>query len=710
MRYGSAVATVVAAFALSQTLGTGVASARPDEPHDHTKSTVTTLVAPKFTPLATMDLPTLQIEAAKLQAEFVRASLELEKARLDLKLSREAVVVAVRKYDAAQREADAEHDRLASYLDLLYTQGPQMSSDLMILLTGLKSRDAMWKQNLVFQEVTSDQTFTVERAVESQDAADRLKAEAGVAQARADIAHDQVKQVLGKISERADAVTAKAEESFTDNEQAALFNDAQTSARNGAAQTAWKAYLAQLRSAHLRPPDAAKLSNPKTLPPGLTALRGRHRKPIPGVALAAHGITVLPRQVVSAVSTSFAALGKPYVAGNAGPETYDCAGLVDAAYPESHLGDTPAEVYEETQRVDPRDTQVGDLVFFANRGAGIHHVGIYLGGDLMLAADGKSSQVGVLAFPERPYAVTRPSLPSPRHPESAPHGDGSTKMSCGVQLLAGGATTAAMVSPVAPGQFHYTAKFGQPGPLWASGFHTGLDFAAPVGTQVVAARPGIVSISHPKWAGNLVTIAHGSGLYTRYAHLSAVFVKAGEQVAGGQTIGAVGQLGNALGPHLHFEVMIAGTTVDPMLFLAGNKGGAGWGGYINGMIPPSVLCHLKSAPNHLLRCDAARAYDALALSFKAEFGQSLCITDSYRSFATQVMTFANKPKLAAVPGTSNHGWGLAVDLCGGIERFGTPQSEWMAKRAEMYGWVHPKWSGEAGGKPEPWHWEFGHIS
>jgi hypothetical protein len=227
---------------------------------------------------------------------------------------------------------------------------------------------------------------------------------------------------------------------------------------------------------------------------------------------------------------------------------------------------------------------------------------------------------------------------------------------------------------------------------------------------VVAARPGVVTISHPEWAGNLVTISHGSGLSTRYAHLSAIFVKAGEQVAGGQTIGAVGQLGNALGPHLHFEVMIADTAVDPMLFLAGNKGGAGWGGYINGMIPTSTLCHLKTAPNHLLRCDAARAYDALAASYKAEFGQTLCITDSYRSFAVQVTTFANKPKLAAVPGTSNHGWGLAVDLCGGIERFGTPQSVWMAKHAEMFGWVHPKWSGEAGGKPEPWHWEFGHIS
>jgi len=707
VRYGSTAATLVAALTLSATLTPAAVAGRQDDSKPEQQST---LAAPKRVPLATMDLAHLQIEAAKLQAEFVRASLELEQARLDLKLAREAVIIATARYEAAQRVADREHARLASYLDLLYTQGPRMNSDLMILLTGLKSADAMWKQNLVFQEVTSDQTVTVDRAVDAQADADRLHAATVTAQAQADIAENQVQEVLAAISKRAGEVTAKAEESFADNEEAALFDDAQAKARNRAAEQAWTGYLARLEAAHIKPPDASRLANPHKLPPGLTQLRGHHRKPIPGVALARNSLTVLPRQVVDAVTTAFSAVGKPYVAGNTGPETYDCAGLVDAAYDDGDLPDDPAKLYEQTQRVNRRDAQVGDLVFFANNGAGIHHVGIYLGGDLMLAADGEASQVGVLAFPGQPYAVTRPSLPSPTEAQPAPRGDGSKKMSCGVELLAGGATTAAMISPIAPGHFHYSAKFGQPGPHWASGFHTGLDFAAPVGTQVVAARPGVVSVSHPKWAGNLVTIAHDSGLYTRYAHLSAVFVKPGEHVSGGQSIGAVGQLGNALGPHLHFEVMIAGTPVDPMLFLSSNKSGAGWGGFINGMIPTSELCRLKSASNHMMRCDAARAYDALAASYKAEFGQTLCITDSYRSFAAQVTAFANKPNLAAVPGTSNHGWGLAVDLCGGIERFGTEQHEWMLKNASMFGWVHPKWSGEAGGKPEPWHWEFGHIS
>ena len=714
MRYGSRLAALVAAVALSATALPALAdsSDRADQADDEPagQQVGLTITAPKATPLGQMDLPHLQLEAATLQAEFVRASLELDKARLNLRLTRENVLVAVGRAERAQRYAVRQRARLASYLDLMMTEGPSMDPGLVLLLTGPQSKDAMWKENIVFQQVTEDQTVDVDSAIEAQINADSLHAAAEVARTNADVAEQQVQEILAAISRRADEVTAKAEESFTDNQQAASFSEAQVLARNTAARTAWRAYLNQLRDAQITPPDQARLANPARLPDGLKALRGDGRKPIPGVALTANNVTVLPRQAVDAVSRAFTMLRKPYVAGSAGPETFDCAGLVKAAYPAGNLGASPDALFEATRRVSQSTAQVGDLVFFANRGAGIHHVGIYLGGDLMLAADGKASQVGVLAFPEKPYAVTRPTLSAPKNAHRAPEGDGSTKMSCGVELLAGGATSASMVTPISEGHFNYSAKFGQPGKLWASGHHTGLDLAAPVGTQVLAARDGVVSISHPAWAGNLVTVSHDSGLATRYAHVSAIFVKPGEQVSAGQTIAAVGQLGNAVGPHLHFEVLISGTAVDPMLFLAGNKGGAGWGGFLNGMIPPGSLCPLASAQNHRLRCDAARAYDALAKSYRAEFGQSLCITDSYRSFAAQITAFAHKPDLAAVPGTSNHGWGLAVDLCGGIQTFGSRQFAWMEKHAPLFGWVHPKWSGENGGKPEPWHWEFGRLS
>jgi LAS superfamily LD-carboxypeptidase LdcB len=63
--------------------------------------------------------------------------------------------------------------------------------------------------------------------------------------------------------------------------------------------------------------------------------------------------------------------------------------------------------------------------------------------------------------------------------------------------------------------------------------------------------------------------------------------------------------------------------------------------------------------------------------------------------------------MAAVPGTSNHGWGRAVDLCGGIESFGTPQHDWLVANAPRFGWVHPSWAEVTGSRPEPWHFEFG---
>jgi LAS superfamily LD-carboxypeptidase LdcB len=68
--------------------------------------------------------------------------------------------------------------------------------------------------------------------------------------------------------------------------------------------------------------------------------------------------------------------------------------------------------------------------------------------------------------------------------------------------------------------------------------------------------------------------------------------------------------------------------------------------------------------------------------------------------------YADKPWLAAVPGTSNHGWGTAVDLCGGVEAFGTATHLWMLENAPAFGWFHPSWAKPGGGRPEPWHWEF----
>ncbi|MFI8525718.1 D-alanyl-D-alanine carboxypeptidase family protein [Promicromonospora sukumoe] len=129
-------------------------------------------------------------------------------------------------------------------------------------------------------------------------------------------------------------------------------------------------------------------------------------------------------------------------------------------------------------------------------------------------------------------------------------------------------------------------------------------------------------------------------------------------------------------------------------------------GYANGRIPADVLCPLPFAPGHLLRCDAAERLTALSERFEEEFGYPIPLTDSYRSYATQVAVKGTKPHLAAFPGTSNHGWGLAVDLGGPIAGGSSDEYVWLRLHAPDYGWDNPSWAQLGGAKPEPWHFEF----
>lgn len=128
--------------------------------------------------------------------------------------------------------------------------------------------------------------------------------------------------------------------------------------------------------------------------------------------------------------------------------------------------------------------------------------------------------------------------------------------------------------------------------------------------------------------------------------------------------------------------------------------------YGNGLIPRQALCELEASPNHHLRADAAFSFDLMNKAYEAEFGISICITDSYRDYPSQVSVKIAKPHLAATPGTSNHGWGTALDLCGGINVFDSAQHNWMKANSTLYGWFHPSWAQIGGSKPEAWHWEF----
>lgn len=113
------------------------------------------------------------------------------------------------------------------------------------------------------------------------------------------------------------------------------------------------------------------------------------------------------------------------------------------------------------------------------------------------------------------------------------------------------------------------------GGVFTSGFkyrwgrwHKGLDYACPVGTSVMASSGGIVSAAG--WSsgyGYCVRIKHPDGRETRYAHLSKILVHAGQQVKQGEKIALSGNTGRSTGPHVHFEILINGTQVDPLKYM-----------------------------------------------------------------------------------------------------------------------------------------------
>lgn len=122
--------------------------------------------------------------------------------------------------------------------------------------------------------------------------------------------------------------------------------------------------------------------------------------------------------------------------------------------------------------------------------------------------------------------------------------------------------------------------------------------------------------------------------------------------------------------------------------------------------PSSALCPLRTAAGQRLIAPAAAAFDAMSVAFTSAMNAPLCVADSHRDYASQVQVFATKPNLAATPGRSKHGLGRAVDLCGGVQNFGTAPYTWLKQNAPAFGFAHPDWAEPDGSRPEPWHWEF----
>ena len=118
------------------------------------------------------------------------------------------------------------------------------------------------------------------------------------------------------------------------------------------------------------------------------------------------------------------------------------------------------------------------------------------------------------------------------------------------------------IKPISGGRF--TSGFKR---RWGR-MHKGVDWACPIGTAVMASCGGtVVQAGWFSGYGNCITIRHPDGKQTRYGHLSKILVSSGQKVTQGQKIALSGNTGRSTGPHVHFEIMINGSQVNPLPYL-----------------------------------------------------------------------------------------------------------------------------------------------
>ncbi len=154
-------------------------------------------------------------------------------------------------------------------------------------------------------------------------------------------------------------------------------------------------------------------------------------------------------------------------------------------------------------------------------------------------------------------------------------------------------------------------------------------------------------------------------------------------------------------------VAISPTPEPATVALAAAAAADGWGGYKNGYIPASALCAIPWQTVDHLRCDAAAKFNALNALYKTTYGANICVNDAYRSYAKQeaMLALYGYPR-AAMPGTSNHGWAIALDLGCGVGIFGNARYVWFTANAPKYGFQQPTWALKGGSNPEAWHWQY----
>lgn len=176
----------------------------------------------------------------------------------------------------------------------------------------------------------------------------------------------------------------------------------------------------------------------------------------------------------------------------------------------------------------------------------------------------------------KPGAVGGPLVPLAAGPDAGPFETMAKQVHDGLNQLSHlrQAAVAVPFKPPTEGDIDLTSGFGyRLDPFTRSpAMHTGLDFRADHGSPVRATAGGrVVAAEYSGGYGNLVEIQHEGGISTRYAHLSAIAVNVGQVVQPGAVIGRVGSTGRSTGPHLHYEIRVDDTPINPSRFLRAGK-------------------------------------------------------------------------------------------------------------------------------------------
>lgn len=591
--------------------------------------------------------------------------------------------------NARRSEADAAMERAEVYVDQVvdYAMSPSANSfaQKLQVFTGSATPEDLVNGMFAQSQITSAHAERVQEAKAAYDDAVRLGKQADEFAQEAKKAESEGRQLLENLYAQAEEL------GFGSSELPEGLPGTRAEQRewNETAVADWQSYKELLASAEIESPSAEQLRDPAQLEEEsegyFTAITSGNET-IPGVAIAnARGddVEVLPSETVAFLDAIYGRIGDSYTSDEAAGR-WTCSTLVTTQNSGLQLSGSPAQLFESTTRVPDDQVRPGDLVFLANDESGIHHVGVAIGNGQMIDASAARYQVGVSDIPAEPFAITRPSLGAGSN--TAPQGSAeepnvicnATEPVIEYEIQDG------WLFPMERGTYRVSAYFGQTSRLWQT-YHTGQDFAAPLGTPIYAARGGTVELREVGWAGTLITVAREDGTADQYAHTSAQLVSQGETVEAGQQIALVGARGNVTGPHLHFEILQDGTPVDPMPLLVeslaaiGLDPGDAWGGYRNGQVPHEVLSSIGDSG--ALRHDAALAYNELERLFIEEFGREIPLEQSYQDLVGQIVVGPDGT-LTDIPGTSPFGWGT---------RFSTgeltgDEASWLATEAADLGW------------------------